>query len=113
MFLAALALVSNAAVQTAVVRPPTAPSAPQNLLSDYPLSKAIPKTLTTRVKLTIGTNGRVENCVVTSASRWPPLDPEVCRMLTAAHFRARGDSKGRPSVSTLDLDLEWTPPRIW
>jgi TonB family protein len=129
MFLAALALISHPPVQTPAVRSAIATIAPQNLLSadEYPYSpRAIPKTLTTGVKLTVGTNGRVESCAVASSSGWPALDAALCSILArmqsepASEFsRASGiyspprhiDEQSMPGTHV--ILITWTPPRLW
>jgi hypothetical protein len=112
MILALLALSSNAAVHTPAVRPAIAMTAPERwfVADDYQRSpRAIPKTLTTGVKLTIDTSGRVEHCVVTSPSLWPALDPEICRILMQTRFEPDSGVRGTTSA----IDLTWTPPRVW
>lgn len=109
MILAALALFSQLALQTPAVRPAIATMATQD--RSYYSPKPIPKSLTTGVTLTIDTNGRVQNCVVTSPSRWPALDPALCRTLNRMKFEASAHSNDRPTVRT--LEIEWEPPRYF
>jgi TonB family protein len=114
MFLAALALFSNPALLTPVIHPAIAATAAQNRSSDYPIApRSIPSLLTTGVKLTIGANGHVENCVVTSASPWPALDPALCRILDQMQFQPAAAANGHPVGRTFEVDMEWKPPRLW
>jgi outer membrane biosynthesis protein TonB len=128
MFLAALALISHPPVQTPAVRSAIATIAPQNPLSagDYPYSpRAILKTITTGVKLTVGTSGRVESCAVVSTSGWPALDAALCSILARMQSEPARDipNSGIYSRSkTIDeqtmpgthvIFVTWKPPRLW
>lgn len=129
MFLAALALISHPPVQTPAVRSAIATIAPRDPLSanEYPYSpRAIPKSLTTGVKLTVGTSGRVESCAIASSSGWPALDAALCSILTGMQSkpaselsRASGiyspprhiDEQSMPGTHV--ILITWTPPRLW
>jgi TonB family protein len=51
----------------------------------------------TGYRLTVGTNGRVTGCTITSSSGSAVLDSTTCRILRArARFRPARDSKGEP-----------------
>jgi hypothetical protein len=113
MILAALALFSHSALQASAVRAAVAKMAPQDL-SDAPVAPGgIPKTLMTGLKLTIGTNGRIENCVVTAPSRWPALDPALCQVLTRMQLEHTGAFDHHAAGKTVDINMEWKPPRLW
>ena len=107
MILAALALFSNAAVGTPVVRPAIAVIPPPSLQSP----RGIPRTVTTGVRITIGEDGRIDRCSVVSSSGWPRLDTKVCAMLARSWIEKGGaiDADRRPG--THDISISWTPPR--
>jgi len=94
-----------------------AQSARGNLLSlfstdDYPES-AIRSNAegTTAVRLTIGTNGRVTNCEITSSSGHSDLDNATCRILTSrARFTPAKDSNGNPTTDTYPQRVTWRLP---
>jgi protein TonB len=126
MILAALALFLHPSVHAPAVRPAIATVAPQSPFraDDQPRSpRTIPNGLTTGVKLTIGTNGRVEDCVVVSTSGWPKLDSALCRILTRTRFQPGKDSSGASGIysppgkigkipRTYTIDMKWEPPRF-
>jgi periplasmic protein TonB len=60
------------------------------------------------VRLTIGTNGRVSNCSVTSSSGSRALDSATCRVLQArARFTPAQDSQGNPTTGTVTQAIRW------
>ena len=60
------------------------------------------------VRLTIGTNGRVSNCDVTSSSGSRSLDSATCRVLRSrARFTPARDSNGNPTTDTVTQRIRW------
>lgn len=94
-----------------------AQSAKGNLLSlfsndDYPES-AIRNNEegTTAVRLSIGTNGRVTGCEITSSSGHSDLDNATCRILTSrARFTPAKNSDGSPTTDTFSQRVTWRIP---
>lgn len=67
---------------------------------------------TTRVRLTVGTNGRVSNCEVTSSSGWPGLDAATCAKLTSrARFEPATDNTGAQVQGTYSTSVLWRIPK--
>ena len=65
----------------------------------------------TRVRLTIGADGRVHGCTVVQSSGHAVLDQKTCEVLRTAHFAPARDRKGRPVQGTLLSELvSWTAP---
>ena len=63
---------------------------------------------TTVVSLTVGPNGRVTGCSVTSSSGSRALDSTTCRILTSrARFSPAQDSSGNPTTSTTRGVIKW------
>ena len=63
---------------------------------------------TTRFRLTVGTNGRVTDCTVTSSSGSPALDSATCRIMRArARFTPARDSSGNPTSDTYSSSITW------
>ena len=117
MILAALALFSHAAVHMPPVRPAIAPQTLQ-----WP--SVIPSSITTGVRITIGGDGRIERCAVTSSSGLPALDAALCDMLARARLENAGDFHGASGVfsapdemdadrrpGTHEISITSTPPR--
>jgi TonB family protein len=66
---------------------------------------------TVEVKLSVGANGRVTNCVVTSSSGSSALDSTTCRLLTArARFTPATDSAGSPVAAEVTHRQRWRLP---
>ena len=60
------------------------------------------------VVLTIGTNGRVSGCSVSSSSGSKALDSATCRALSArAKFTPAQDETGNPTTSTYRQTIKW------
>jgi periplasmic protein TonB len=60
------------------------------------------------VSLTIGTNGRVSGCSVTSSSGSRALDQATCRILQGrARFTPARDSNGNPTTDTFTQRIRW------
>lgn len=79
---------------------------------DYP-SRALreERTGTTGFRITIGTDGRVTNCTITSSSGHSDLDSEVCRLVTRrARFRAATGTDGQPMTDTFSSRVVWKMP---
>lgn len=63
---------------------------------------------TVRVRLEIGTNGRVTGCSVTSSSGHPALDSATCRLLSSrARFTPARDSSGNPTTDSFSQAIAW------
>lgn len=63
----------------------------------------------TGYRLTVGTNGRVTDCTITSSSGSAILDSTTCRILRArARFRPARDSKGEPVEGSYRGALTWS-----
>lgn len=66
---------------------------------------------TTAVSLTIGTNGRVSDCSVTSSSGSRSLDDTTCRILRSrARFTPAKDQAGNPISDTSSARIRWQLP---
>lgn len=60
------------------------------------------------VRLTVGINGRVTNCNVTSSSRSRALDRATCRILQSrARFTPARDNRGNPTTDTVTQRIQW------
>ena len=66
---------------------------------------------TTAVSLTIGPNGRVSACSVTSSSGSSSLDSTTCSILTRrARFTPAKDQNGQPISDTTSARIRWVLP---
>lgn len=66
---------------------------------------------TTGFRLTIGPNGRVSNCQVTSSSGSSVLDQATCRILRSrARYQPARDSSGNPTTGTDSGRVTWRLP---
>lgn len=66
---------------------------------------------TTAVRLTIGTDGRVAGCDITSSSGSSSLDSATCNILRRrARFSPAMDSDGRPTTDTYSQRITWRVP---
>ena len=62
----------------------------------------------TGFRLSVGTNGRVTGCQVTSSSGSSALDSATCRLLTArARFTPARDSNGNPTTDSVSARIVW------
>ena len=80
---------------------------------DYP-SRALreERQVTTRFTVTIGTDGRVTGCSITSSSGSPDLDQTTCSMVTRrARFKPAIDSEGNPVTDTYSNAVRWVIPK--
>jgi protein TonB len=60
------------------------------------------------VRLTVGTNGRVSNCNVSSSSGSRTLDNTTCRVLRSrARFTPAKDNRGNPTTDTVTQRIRW------
>ncbi|WP_343613565.1 TonB family protein [Novosphingobium sp.] len=67
---------------------------------------------TTRFSLTIGADGRVSSCTVTSSSGWPGLDNATCKLITRrAKFSPALDESGQPTAGGFASAVRWVVPR--
>jgi protein TonB len=63
---------------------------------------------TTRVRITVGTDGRVSNCVVTSSSGNDALDNTTCDIFRRkVKFTAAKDQNGNPITDTMTIPVKW------
>lgn len=66
---------------------------------------------TASFRLTIGTNGRVTNCQITSSTGFSRLDNETCRQLQRrARFRPALDDAGNPTTGSYSSSIRWEIP---
>ena len=111
-----------------VAPPPPAPPAPARTVepararanlasffsdSDYPsAAQRNEESGTVRVRLTVGPNGRVTNCVVTSSSGSSSLDATTCRIMRSrARFTPARDSTGAAVSDTVNAPpIRWVLP---
>ena len=62
-------------------------------------------------RLSIGTDGRVSDCTVTSSSGNDSLDSAVCRISRSrVRFSPAKDDSGNPITSTYPLNVRWVLP---
>ncbi|MXO65773.1 energy transducer TonB [Altericroceibacterium endophyticum] len=80
--------------------------------NDYP-SRALREERegVTRFRVTVGTNGRVENCQVVGSSGHPDLDEATCKNVTRrARFRAATNGNGDEVTGTYSNAVRWVIP---
>jgi protein TonB len=79
---------------------------------DYPTSSlSANEQGTTAVQLTIGTDGRVSGCNITSSSGSSALDNATCNILRRrARFSPAMDSNGQPTSDTYSQRITWKVP---
>ena len=66
---------------------------------------------TTAVSLTVGTDGRVSGCSVTSSSGSSSLDSATCRILRSrARYTPAKDQNGNPIAGTDSARIRWVLP---
>ncbi|MBA3677024.1 MAG: TonB family protein [Sphingosinicella sp.] len=110
----------------APVAPPAPPPPPKrveparaktNLASyvtndDYPPSAVRAEEQgTTGFRLTVGPNGRVTNCEITSSSGSSSLDSTTCRLMRSrARFTPATDSTGSTTTDTVSSRIRWVLP---
>lgn len=81
--------------------------------NDYP-SRALQQERegTTGFKVTIGPNGRVLDCQITSSSGHPDLDQATCSNVSRrARFEPALDSNGNPTTGTYSNRVRWQIPK--
>ena len=67
---------------------------------------------TVAFRLTIGADGLVSDCTVTSSSRSAALDEATCRLLRErARYRPARDAAGNPTTGSDEGSVTWTLPR--
>ena len=76
---------------------------------DYPASALRDEEQgTTGFRLTVGPDGRVANCSVTSSSGSAALDTTTCRIMSSrARFTPARDSNGQPTTDTVSARITW------
>ena len=79
---------------------------------DYPESaKQAQQQGTSAVELSIGTDGRVSGCNITSSSGSSALDTAACNVLKRrARFTPAIDSSGRPTTDSYSQRIKWVLP---
>ena len=79
---------------------------------DYPLSaRTAGEAGTARVKLEVGPNGRVTNCLVLQSSGSAALDSATCRIMRSrARFTPARDAQGIPATDSIEHSLTWRLP---
>lgn len=66
---------------------------------------------TTGFRLTVGTDGRVSNCEVTSSSGSSSLDSTTCRLMRSrARFTPARNNLGNPATDTQSGRIRWVLP---
>ncbi|MVZ97744.1 energy transducer TonB [Sphingorhabdus sp. IMCC26285] len=81
--------------------------------NDYP-SRALQQERegTTGFRVTIGPNGRVTDCQITSSSGHPDLDQATCSNVTRrARFDPALDNNGNPTTGTYSNRVRWQIPK--
>ncbi|WOE74854.1 energy transducer TonB [Alterisphingorhabdus coralli] len=81
--------------------------------NDYP-SRALREGRegTTRVRLTVGANGRVSDCAVTGSSGHSDLDAATCKNVKRrARFRPALDPQDNPITGTYPFAVRWQIPQ--
>jgi protein TonB len=79
---------------------------------DYPNSAARAEEQgTTRFRLGVGPDGRVNECTVTASSGSSALDSATCRLMKQrARFTPARDSDGRPTSDSVASAIRWVLP---
>jgi protein TonB len=63
-------------------------------------------------RLTVGTDGRVSDCSVTSSSGNDDLDSTTCRIARSrVRFTPAKDDSGQPMTSSYTLPVRWVLPQ--
>ena len=81
--------------------------------NDYP-SRALQQERegTTGFRVTVGANGRVTDCQISSSSGHPDLDTAACTNVTRrARFDPALDSTGQPTTGTYSNRVRWQIPK--
>lgn len=66
---------------------------------------------TVAVRLTVGADGKVADCIVTQSSGSPSLDVQTCRILwSRAQFVPARDAKGNPVQDSYNQRIRWELP---
>jgi protein TonB len=66
---------------------------------------------TTRFRLTVGPDGRVQQCAVTGSSGSSSLDATTCRLMKSrARFTPARDSSGGTTGDTVNSSIRWVLP---
>ncbi|HVR89725.1 MAG TPA: TonB family protein [Novosphingobium sp.] len=67
---------------------------------------------TTGFRVTVGADGRVSSCTVTSSSGSPDLDEATCSNVTRrARFNAATDGEGQPVAGSYSNRIRWVIPK--
>lgn len=83
------------------------------------LSTAIPATVpddqvefVTRIRMTIGVDGKAKDCALVEASGMPELDAKICPMMMAkARFAPKPGADGKPAEFTYATSVRWRLPK--
>ena len=66
---------------------------------------------TSKFRVTVDTNGRARDCVITQSSGSSDLDAATCRMiLERGRWKPATDADGRPIESTYSSQVRWRLP---
>jgi periplasmic protein TonB len=81
---------------------------------DYPTSELrLEHEGTTKFRLSIGTDGRVESCTVTGSSGWPRLDAAACAKLAArGRFKPATGDDGEKTAGSYASSVRWDIPEL-
>ncbi|WP_374541641.1 energy transducer TonB, partial [Sphingorhabdus sp.] len=82
-------------------------------VNDYP-SRALQQERqgTTRFSVTVGPDGRVQSCSITSSSGHADLDDATCKNITRrARFEPALDANGNPTTGTWANAVRWEIPK--
>jgi len=117
-------IIPIAAPAAPVIAPPPPPKGPTNpaqpkgnpgtwaTTNDYP-SRALREERqgTTGFKVTVDTNGRVSDCVITSSSGSDDLDATTCQMVTRRARFKPAMQNGEPVTGTYSNRIRWVIPQ--
>lgn len=98
--------------------PPPNPPTPRGRTSNWVTTNDYPRRAlreeqegTTRVDLTVGLDGRVESCTVTSSSGFQELDAAVCKNVTRRARFKPGTRDGQEVVTHFPFAVTWRIPQ--
>ena len=97
--------------------PPPNPPEPRGRTSNWVTTNDYPRRAlreeqegTTRVSLTVGLDGKVEDCTVTGSSGFSELDDAVCKNVTRRARFKPGTRDGKEVVTTFPFAVTWRIP---
>jgi len=110
MFLIPLIAAAQAAAPVASASEPIPRTPLQNYVTpdDYPQGVERPVAKPVGFKLTVGSDGRVSECVVTSSSGSPAIDSTTCRLMRSRTlFTPARDARGTPRSGEVQATIDW------